>query len=274
MQGSLLSIIIPTFNSEKTIAECIKSILVQSFENIEVLIIDGCSTDKTIEIIQQYESQLPIKYYIEKDEGIYDAMNKGIEKAGGSYLYFLGSDDTIYDQNVMLGIAELISQGNEKVIYGNIKMNGRHEFIKDGTVYGGEFDLKRLLSHNIPHQGIFYPKSLFAKIGSFNPKYEVLADHDLNLRAFAEFTFKYVDHIIANFTLGGTSSLQKDEEFEKDKIKNFIKYYLNKIHRKEFIPLRFYVQQAAFNNGAKVSILTRLYLIFVYAKLKIQSLYY
>jgi glycosyltransferase involved in cell wall biosynthesis len=273
LPGSLISIVIPTFNSEKTIVECIKSILIQSFKNIEVLIIDGCSTDKTIEIVQRYECQLPIKYYIEKDKGIYDAMNKGIEKAGGYYLYFLGSDDTIYDQNVMQEIAELISQGNEKVIYGNVKMNGRHEFIKDGTVYGGEFDLKRLLSHNIPHQGIFYPKSLFGKIGNFNPKYKVLADHDLNLRAFSEFKFKYIDHIIANFTLGGTSTLQKDEEFEKDKIKNFIGYYLNKIHNKEFIPLRFYVQQAAFNNGAKLSILTRLYLLFVYAKLKIQSLY-
>ena len=270
----MISIIIPTFNSEKTIADCLASVLSQDVNDIEVLIIDGCSTDKTIDIVRQYEKkQLQVKYYIEKDKGIYDAMNKGIAKANGAYLYFLGSDDTLYDRNVMRQISGIINHENGMVIYGNVKIKSRNEAIEADTVYGGEFDLKRLMSHNIPHQGIFYPKNLFEKIGDFKLEYKVLADHDFNLRAFGEAEFKYVDLIIANFTLGGASSLQKDQAFEKDHIKNFIGYYLNKIHRKEFIPLRLYVQQAAFKKVHGINILTRLYLMIIYSKLKIQSLY-
>lgn len=267
----LISIIIPTLDAVDTIAECLVSISRQTYGFVEIVIVDGNSTDGTIEIIERFQKTMPIKYYSEPAHGIYDAMNKGIEKATGSYLYFLGSDDTIYDQNVLQEIAEIIKEGNEKVIYGNVKMNGENQWVKDGILYGGEFDLKRLFSHNIPHQAIFYPSSLFKKIGNYNTRYNLFADHDLNIRAFAKYQFRYTDLLVANFTIGGASTRLKDEEFHKDKIKNIIQYYHDRLNSKEFIPLRLYVQQAAFSRQVKVSLRTRAYCMFVYAKLKIEA---
>lgn len=267
----LISIIIPTLNAADTITECLISISGQTYKAVEIIIIDGNSTDGTVEIIESFQKTMPIKYYSEPANGIYDAMNKGIEKATGSYLYFLGSDDTIYDQNVLQEIAEIIKDGNEKVIYGNVKMNGENQWVKDGTLYGGEFDLKRLFSHNIPHQAIFYPCNLFKKIGNYNTRYSLFADHDMNIRAFAKYEFRYTDLLVAHFTVGGASTRFKDEEFQKDKIKNIIQYYHDRLNSKEFIPLRLYVQQAAFNRKLKLPLITRIYCMFVYAKLKIEA---
>ena len=106
------SIIIPTFNSEKTLDIALSSIVVQSYQNFEVLIIDGLSTDSTIDIAKKHQKVFPnIKIKSEKDNGIYDAMNKGIALAKGEWLYFMGSDDSLYNDDVLNQICKN-SRGN------------------------------------------------------------------------------------------------------------------------------------------------------------------
>src|SRR2546422_844446 len=96
----IFSIILPTFNSAAQIATALESILNQTFNDFEILVLDGCSGDNTIEIAKSYKDTR-IRIWSEKDEGIYDAMNKGIEKATGKWLYFLGSDDELYNNAIL-----------------------------------------------------------------------------------------------------------------------------------------------------------------------------
>ena len=98
-----LSIIIPTFNSAKTLSRCLDSVISQSFTDWEVLMMDGVSNDDTIKIASSYQDSR-IQIYSEPDKGIYDAMNKGIDKAQGEWLYFLGSDDWLFNCNSLKDI--------------------------------------------------------------------------------------------------------------------------------------------------------------------------
>jgi glycosyltransferase involved in cell wall biosynthesis len=223
------TLIIPTYNSEPYIRRCIDSILAQSFCNFEILIIDGLSNDNTLNVIKSY-NDARINVYSERDNGAYDAMNKGIEFAKGTWLYFLGSDDNIYDDNVLSNLYQELKNTKSKVIYGNVKISGDTDWAKDGEIYAGEFNIDKILKQNICHQAIFYHKSVFEKCGKYNVNYNICADWDLNLKCFSYFEPKHIDMIIAMFYGGNTSSNNsKDHLFGKDKWKNTIKYFNFKI---------------------------------------------
>ena len=114
------SIIIPSFNSEKTILACIQSILLQTFDSYEVLVMDNCSEDSTLEILKLFLNDKRLKIYQEKDTGVYDAMNKGIDKANGEWLFFLGSDDEFFDAEVLKKSYNLLSKTESEWAYGYV----------------------------------------------------------------------------------------------------------------------------------------------------------
>ncbi len=213
-KAPLFSIIIPAYNSGTTLSVALDSIANQTFENWEVLIIDGFSTDHTIGIAEKYQKRFSnIKIFSEKDKGIYDAMNKGIDLARGDWLYFMGSDDFLYENTTLEQFLNHKEIKNNDVVYGNVystRFNG---------VYDGEFIYSKLITKNICHQSIFFRKSVFKKIGNFNLKYESHADWHHNIRWF--FSSKvlklYVNQIITNYADGGFSSLKNDEVFGRDK---------------------------------------------------------
>lgn len=193
------------------------SIICQNFNDYEILIQDGNSTDDTVDIISKIQREYA-KYnftiIVEKDEGIYDAMNKGVKKAKGEWIYFLGSDDYLYDETVLTKVCRKLKENSFKyqLVYGNVISPAF------GGVYGGEFDGATLLDKNICHQSIFYKKAVFDLIGLFNLRYPILADYDYNLRCFfhRKVKVKHVDLIIANFSQGGFSSQRTDEIFVAD----------------------------------------------------------
>ena len=236
----LFSIIIPTFNSALTIKECIKSLQNQTFSDFEVLIMDGISNDKTLDIIKAYNDKR-IHIYSEKDSGIYDAMNKGIDKVRGEWIYFIGSDDKLYDSTVLETIFRNIQKTKRKVIYGNVEIVGDSGWAKNGEIYDGSFDLDKLLRKNICHQAIFYHKSVFQKIGYFNPSYVICADYDFNLKCYASYQFLYLDLIIAKFTGGNTSFInknldEKDSRFIREIWVNIANYNKWHLHTRIFEP--------------------------------------
>jgi glycosyltransferase involved in cell wall biosynthesis len=205
------SIIIPTFNSEEVILECVKSIVLQNFKNFEIIVLDSCSTDRTIDIIEKsFEGQSSIKICVEKDHGIYFAMNKGVSIASGEWIYFLGSDDRLWNENVLGDIhSEIINNSLSGVIYGNVfstRFNG---------VYDGKFNYTKLYEKNICHQSIFMNKSVFSKIGFFDTTYKYLSDYEHNIRWFLNKKIQnhYVDIVVAYYADGGVSSLNKDTKF-------------------------------------------------------------
>ena len=211
------SIIIPTFNSSDFITRCLESISRQTFKNYEVIILDGLSYDNTMEIVQSFQNKTSrFRIISEKDKGIYDAMNKGIVMAQGEWLYFMGSDDVFYNENVLSSISTELSEHD--VVYG--KVYGKSL----GGNYGSEFSLKKIYFRNIAHQGIFFKKNVFSITGLFDLKYKVWSDWDHNLKWFLNPVIKkkFINLIVSNYADGGFSSNRKDIAFEKDKEE---KYY-------------------------------------------------
>lgn len=217
------SIIIPTFNSANTIHIALDSILRQTFDNWEVLIMDGVSSDNTLDVIRELNDNR-IHIYSEPDSGIYDAMNKGIKQAKGEWVYFLGSDDSLYADDVLEKIAVIARKTKYKVLYGNVLIKGEAGWAKDGTIYAGEFTLNKLLDKNICHQALFYKKTCY-KDCLYNLKYTVCADYDLNLKLWSKYKFGYIDLCIATFNGGGFSKVTEDKLFSIDRESNFRTYY-------------------------------------------------
>lgn len=220
-KSPLISIITPTLNSADKIGECLLSVTNQTCKNIEHLILDGLSTDDTLTIVRKFQRENNhIKAVSEKDNGIYDAMNKGIESAAGEWIYFLGSDDRLYNDAVVANIAGIVSQSDCEVIYGNVispRFIGKHD---------GEFNASKILYKNICHQAVFIKKTVFDKVGLFNLRYKSHADWDHNMRWLLSPEVKkiFVDEIIAEYGDGGFSSLNYDVLFEKEKVLNFLQY--------------------------------------------------
>jgi glycosyltransferase involved in cell wall biosynthesis len=207
-----LSVIIPTYNSATTIFKCISTIINQTFRNYEILIIDGLSKDDTIPIIRSFNDER-IKIHSEADQGVYDAMNKGIKMATGEWVFILGSDDCLYNNDVLQNFFDEIVGVEVDVVYGNVvspRFNG---------LYGGEFDEERILRENICHQSIFFRKHIFKKIGLFKTRFKALADWDHNIKWFCskKITHKYIDLIIAHYSDGGLSSVINDSCFESER---------------------------------------------------------
>jgi glycosyltransferase involved in cell wall biosynthesis len=199
------SIVIPTFNAEKTLGLTLNSIKEQRFSNLEILILDGGSSDRTLSIVDQF-NDLKIQVFSGPDLGTYDAMNKGINLAQGQWLYFLGSDDIFYNEFVLERVFNIINSTTLPVVYGSVLIDGNTGWAKDGEIYAGYFSRYRLLNKSICHQAIFYKREFLIQNNLFfNLKYFVSADWDLNLRCRRLSKFKYVNMIIAVFKAGGIS---------------------------------------------------------------------
>lgn len=204
------SIILPTFNSELNIEYSISSVLNQSYGNFEILIMDGFSTDNTLSIVNKI-LDIRVKIYSESDINVYDAMNKGLSYAKGEWVYFLGSDDFLFNDQVLFYVWEITNRSKQQVIYGDVLIKGNTGWAKDGEIYAGPFTKNRMLVKAICHQAIFYKRIFILENSlSFDTRYFVSADWKFNLSCRRLTKFKYVRYIIAVFQAGGISSLESD----------------------------------------------------------------
>jgi glycosyltransferase involved in cell wall biosynthesis len=203
MNQKLFSIITPTYNCGLKIEKTINSVLSQSEDLFDFHIIDGNSTDDTLDVIEKYGDG--INLISEKDKGVYDAMNKGIDVASGKYLYFLGAGDSLRP-NALSEIEKLMPDKPLTFVYGNVY------WMDQAIIYSGKFDKQRLRTHNISHQAIFYERSIFEVLGKYELRFKVLADYVFNIKCFGDDRIqkRYIDYVIANFEGGGLSARQKD----------------------------------------------------------------
>jgi glycosyltransferase involved in cell wall biosynthesis len=198
------SIITVCKNSEKVLEGAIRSVLGQSYGDREYIIIDGGSVDGTMGIIEKYRNHIDILVH-EQDQGIYDAMNKGIKVATGDIVYFLNSDDSLYDRHVLADVMAQFQMGNPAVVYGNIWLiQDSHQ----GVLKYDKVDKRFFLHNTICHQALFVRRSLFHDVGPFDERYEIYADLDWLLRAYSRFSlsFMYYDRMICCYTYQGVSS--------------------------------------------------------------------
>lgn len=220
-----ISIIQPTLNVGPQLNESILSILRQSYNNIEYIIIDGESTDQTMDLVRNYNDKISI-LVSEKDNGIYDAMNKGAKLSTGNWILFLGGDDLLYNDTIIEETVSYLLNPN-LIYYGNCYWKYQNR------VYDGTFEWHKLINKNICHQSILYPRKVFEN-HLFNLKYPVLADWDLNIKLWSQgiFRFKYIDKVITIFNdgyHGKTKKISNDINFKKDKQKIINRAFRNKI---------------------------------------------
>lgn len=199
-----ISIITPSFNSSSTIRSTMEAVKNQGYDNIEHIFIDSCSTDDTINIINDYRENVPypVKVVSEKDNGIYDAMNKGIRMATGDLIGISNSDDW-YENGA---IKEVINayQGNKyEVIYG-MQRTYENDRIKDIVFYSHEF----LLDQMICHPTCFVTRAIYEDKGLFDLSFRSSADYDWMIKRFFEkdVVFTPVYKVMANMRRGGMSN--------------------------------------------------------------------
>ena len=202
----LVSIIIVTYNAENYLKACLCSIAAQTYPALEVVIVDGASTDSTIEIICDFP-ELVSFWISEPDEGIYDAMNKGLKHIKGEWVYFLGADDEL-----LPGFSALLFYGLEdkrNIYYGHVLINGE----KDKGLLS-KYDFTKM---NICQQAIVYPLDVFKKY-NYDTKYSIFADYYLNILCLTDgiFRFQFCNFVVAKFNHTGISSIHIDRVFKHD----------------------------------------------------------
>jgi len=202
-----ISLITVVYNSEETIKKCIESVISQNYPNIEYIIIDGGSTDSTLQIIEQYQSNISF-FLSEPDAGIYDAMNKGIKAATGKIIGTLNSDDFFADDDVINCINRAFTQHNTDVVYGNldyIDLKGNIKRIwKAGRYVNSLFNWGWMP----PHPTFYCKKELFEKFGAYNLQYGTAADYELMVRFIHKHKVSvyYINKTIIKMSVGGVSN--------------------------------------------------------------------
>jgi len=214
----LVSIITVTLNSERHLEDTIRSVINQTYPNIEYVIIDGGSTDSTPDIVGKYGKNIA-RWISEPDKGIYDAMNKGIKMSTGEVIGIINSDDWYEPDTVERVVKEALECHDCEVFHGNLMMcspEGEKIFL-----YKPDPGFKNIWHDmTILHPTCFVRKSIYEKHGLFNDRYRIVADYDLVLRLFkAGVRFKYIDRVLANQRTGGISCTRdRDAIIENSKI--------------------------------------------------------
>lgn len=204
-----ISIITPTYNSAKTISRTIESIISQNYADLEYIVIDGVSSDGTQDIVLRYKDKINIKLISEKDDGIYDAMNKGIKMATGDIIGILNSDDFYANDNVLSDIAEAFKDPGIDAVYGDISYFGSD--INKVTRYWKAGEYKESKLNNgwaIPHPSLFLRKSVYDKCGLFNISLGIAADYEFILRILKiyKINVKYIPKVFVKMYSRGVSS--------------------------------------------------------------------
>ena len=209
MNNRKISIVIPTYNSAKTLEQTLQSILSQTYSDVEIIVIDGKSSDGTVDIIKKYSDR--ITYWVsERDGGIYDAMNKGITRATGDIIGILNSDDFYASSDVLTKVCRTFSRGQYDVCYGDI-------------VYVNAFDSTRIVRRwvsgvykenklasgwVIPHPALFVKKSVYEKCGLFRTDFRIAGDYEFILRILKVFHTipTYISETFVCMREGGASA--------------------------------------------------------------------
>ena len=206
----IFSIIMATYNCGSKIEATLRSIFSQDKELFELIVVDGASTDDTLDYIKEYESDLTL--ISEKDDGIFDAFNKGIDAAAGKYIYFIGAGDCL-QPGILEQVKDFLPADTPTLVYGNCY------FVKKKFFDGRKFSSFDFTWTNICHQGEFYHRSIFDIIGKYDLKYRIFADWMLNLKCFLHqgINEQYIPLYIADYQEDGLSSeLNNDPAFKKD----------------------------------------------------------
>ncbi len=252
-----VSIITINYNNATGLKRTIESVLYQTYKNIEYIVIDGGSTDASVEIIKQNASN--INYWVsEPDNGVYHAQNKGIEKSMGDYLLFLNSGDYFIDNTVL---SKSIDYNLDKdIVYGDLYL----KYPEIGLVlknYPEKVSLDFFINNeSLPHPATFINKNLFRKVGFYNEELRIVSDWEFWLKSIFihRATYKKVPVTIAAFNTEGISSRSENQELvELEKEAIYQKYFAGIIEDYR----KFYAERSNINSNIFIRILRKLNLL-------------
>lgn len=224
----LVSIITVAYNADRFIEKTIQGVLSQSYSRIEYIIIDGGSTDSTVDIIKRYADRIAY-WQSKKDNGISEAFNKGLSKATGDIIGIINADDWYENDAVERVVNDF---GSADIVYGDLQIWKRDK--KDFVQKGNHSLLTREMAVN--HPTVFIKKSCYEKFGNFSEEYKCAMDYDLMLRLYtSNCHFKYIPFILSNMRLEGFSDYNwllgcretlaiKNKYLPTQRIKNYLYY--------------------------------------------------
>ena len=219
-----ISIITATYNSEVTLSSCMTSVLQQSYQNIEYVIIDGNSTDETLELVKQHQLKFPqieFKILSEPDSGIYDALNKGVQLATGQVIGFVHSDDILADNQIISKLANQFDKENVDGVYGDLQYVDKNNIGKIIRYWKStNFNASLLKKGWMPaHPTLFLKKEVYEKHGEFNLSFKISADYDFMLRILKDdsLKFTYLPNVITKMRVGGASNRSVKNIIQKTK---------------------------------------------------------
>ncbi|EJL65389.1 glycosyltransferase family 2 protein [Flavobacterium sp. CF136] len=208
-----VSVITVCYNRKATIGQSIKSVLDQDYPDVEYIIVDGNSSDGTKDIIKSYSDKIT-KYISESDNGMYDAINKGLGMATGDIVGLMHSDDVFYDTTVISKIVEVFKNNpNTDAIYGNgiyVTNDDEQKIVRNRI--GGEYDYKRLKSGWLPlHPTVYIKKTIIDKYGNYNLNFKIASDTEFLLRYLFKYKISiiYLNTYIVKMRMGGLSTNYK-----------------------------------------------------------------
>jgi len=204
-----ISIITSVYNNKETIAEAIESVLSQTYENIEYIVVDGASTDGTVAVIEKYADQITT-FVSEPDKGIYDGLNKGVSLATGDVVGFLHSDDLFEDEQVVKQIAEVFKKMHVDSIYGDLTYVSKEDTFNVVRFWkSGVFTPAKLKRGWMPPHPTFYVKrEIYEKYGAFDTEFKIAADYDTVLRFLGKekISTHYIPEVLVKMRVGGASN--------------------------------------------------------------------
>jgi len=214
-----ISVITVSLNAVDCIEEAILSVVNQTYKNIEFILIDGESTDGTLDVINNYHDD--INYLVsESDSGLYQAMNKGVQAATGDFIYFLNSDDFFFDENVISDVVQVIEKNQSvELVYGDVLLKKEKQLVRQQQV--PVLTRKTLCRYGFCHQALFAKRETLLRLGGFIETYRIVADGDLLARALADgATSLHVDRDIATISLDGLSNTTNWREEKRQQLQS------------------------------------------------------
>lgn len=217
-----ISIITATYNSAAHIESCLASVVGQEQQPYEYLIIDGGSNDATIEIVRSYQKHYKfIKLISEKDQGIYDALNKGVKHATGEIIGFVHSDDLLADKQILSTITEAFQQQPVDGVFGDLDYVNQEDTSKIIRKWRSQPFHSQLIKKGwMPaHPTLFLKKAVYDKHGQFDMTYKIAADYEFMLRVLSDssLTFSYVPKVFTKMRVGGASNRSLINIIQKSK---------------------------------------------------------
>lgn len=242
---AFLSIITINYNNAIGLKNTIQSVIEQTFSEIEYIIVDGSSTDGSVEIINHYENIIS-KCVSEKDNGIYNAMNKGITMATGDYLLFLNSGDVFTSKNTVKDFTKNVNFKGD-IIYGDYQFNNGEK------VYPDVISPYYFIKSSLPHQSTFFHRSVFEKMGGFDETYMICADRAFYLKCYVSnlFTWQHIKYPVTLFDLEGLSNNPNQLKKKQEEDERLWKEYLG-VHYADY--KKMFAQEQEINKLKKETI--------------------